>query len=69
MFMTQLESAVAGVVTKEMKVVAEKEHMDEDVLRSLVASGKVVIPLVTSNILVFRRRGLANALERKSMLI
>ena len=24
MFMTQLESAVAGVVTKEMKVVAEK---------------------------------------------
>ena len=25
MFMTQLESAVAGVVTKEMKVVAEKE--------------------------------------------
>ena len=42
--MTQLESAVAGVVTKEMKVVAEKERMDEDVLRSLVASGKVVIP-------------------------
>ena len=27
--MTQLESAVAGVVTKEMKVVAEKERMDE----------------------------------------
>ena len=44
MFMTQLESAVAGVVTKEMKVVAEKERMDEDVLRSLVAAGKVVIP-------------------------
>ena len=44
MFMTQLESAVAGVVTKEMKVVAEKERMDEEVLRSLVASGKVVIP-------------------------
>jgi len=42
--MTQLESAVAGVVTKEMKVVAEKERMDEEVLRSLVASGKVVIP-------------------------
>lgn len=44
MFMTQLESAVAGVVTKEMKVVAEKERMDEEVLRSLVAAGKVVIP-------------------------
>ena len=44
MFMTQLESAVAGVVTKEMKVVAEKERMDEEVLCSLVAAGKVVIP-------------------------
>lgn len=68
MFMTQLESAVAGVVTKEMKVVAEKERIDEDVLRSLVAAERLLF-LVTSNILVFRLRGLANALERKSMLI
>ena len=44
MFMTQLESAVAGIVTKEMSVVAEKERMDKEVLRSLVAEGKVVIP-------------------------
>lgn len=29
MFMTQLESAVAGIVTKEMSVVAEKERMDK----------------------------------------
>ena len=28
MFMTQLESAVMGIVTKEMCVVAEKEHPD-----------------------------------------
>lgn len=68
MFMTQLESAVAGVVTKEMKVVAEKERMDEEVLRSLVASGKVLF-LVTSNILAFRQRGLVSVLELKSMLI
>ena len=28
MFMTQLESAVAGIITKEMAIVAEKEHPD-----------------------------------------
>lgn len=44
MFMTQLESAVAGIVTKEMSVVAEKEWMDKEILRSLVVEGKVVIP-------------------------
>ena len=44
MFMTQLESAVAGIVTKEMSVVAEKERMDKEVLRSLIVEGKVVIP-------------------------
>lgn len=48
MFMTQLESAVAGIVTKEMCVVAEKERMDKEVLRSLVAEGKVVIPCNTN---------------------
>ena len=37
--MTQLESAVMGIVTKEICVVAEKEQMDKDVLRSLVAEG------------------------------
>ena len=41
MFMTQLESAVVGIVTKEMSVVAEKERMDKEELRSLVAEGKV----------------------------
>ena len=59
---------MAGVVTKEMKVVAEKERMDEEVLRSLWQQERLLF-LVTSNILVFRLRGLANALERKSMLI
>ena len=44
MFMTQLESAVAGVITNQMKAVAEKEQMDVDTLRELVAKGEVVIP-------------------------
>lgn len=39
MFMTQLESAVMGIVTKEMCVVAEKERMDKEVLHSLAAEG------------------------------
>lgn len=30
MFMTQLESAVTGIITKEMTIVAEKERMDAD---------------------------------------
>lgn len=28
--MTQLESAVTGIITKEMTIVAEKERMDAD---------------------------------------
>lgn len=30
MFMTQLESAVAGIITREMTIVAEKERMGVD---------------------------------------
>ena len=50
MFMTQLESAVAGIIIREMTIVAEKERMDVDVLRSLVTEGKVVIPCNTNKI-------------------
>lgn len=44
MFMIQLESAVVGIITKEMRSVVEKDQMDKEALRSLVAEGKVVIP-------------------------
>lgn len=44
MFMTQLESVVAGVITRKMTIVAEKERMDIEVLQFLVAEGKVIIP-------------------------
>ena len=44
MFYTQLEAAQKGFVTDAMKIVAEKEHMDEEELRALVALGQVVIP-------------------------
>lgn len=41
---TQMEAARKGIVTPEMQKVAEKEHVDVDLLRSQIAEGKVVIP-------------------------
>jgi phosphomethylpyrimidine synthase len=39
-----MDAAKKGIVTKEMEVVAEKEHIDVEALRKLIAEGKVVIP-------------------------
>ncbi len=43
-YMTQMEAARKGIVTKEMEVVAKKELMSVEELIPLIASGKVVIP-------------------------
>ena len=43
-YKTQMEAAKKGIITKEMKRVAEKEFMDVEKLRGLVAEGKVAIP-------------------------
>lgn len=43
-YTTQMDAARKGIVTKEMKIVAEKERMDEKRLMRLVAEGKVAIP-------------------------
>lgn len=43
--MTQLKQARAGVLTPEMKVVAETEQVDSAYLGDQVAAGKVVIPI------------------------
>lgn len=43
-YTTQMDAAKKGIITNEMKVVAEKEHMDVEQLRELIAEGKVVIP-------------------------
>lgn len=45
--MTQLEKARNNKITKEMKIVAEKENLDVDVLMKKIADGKVVIPAST----------------------
>ncbi|AFS77627.1 thiamine biosynthesis protein ThiC [Gottschalkia acidurici 9a] len=43
-YTTQMDAAKKGILTKEMKIVAEKEQMDLETLRELIAEGKVVIP-------------------------
>lgn len=41
---TQMEAAKKGIITKEMEAVAQKEHMEANKLRELVAIGQVAIP-------------------------
>ncbi|NDL67437.1 phosphomethylpyrimidine synthase ThiC [Anaerotalea alkaliphila] len=43
-YRTQMEAAKKGIATKEMKIVAEKENMDVEILRERVARGTVAIP-------------------------
>lgn len=41
---TQRESAISGIITKEMEIVAKKEYRSPEEIMELVASGKVAIP-------------------------
>ena len=43
-YKTQMEAAKKGIITPEMKTVAEKEYMEPEKLRELVACGQVAIP-------------------------
>ena len=43
-YTTQMDAARKGIVTQEIKTVAEKEKMDVNRLMQLVAEGKVAIP-------------------------
>lgn len=43
-YTTQMDAAKKGIVTKEMKIVAEKEHMSVEVLMEKMAKGHIVIP-------------------------
>lgn len=43
-YTTQMDAARKGIITPEMKVVAEKERMSAEELRALVAEGKAIIP-------------------------
>lgn len=43
-YATQMEAARRGIITAEMKKVAEKEYMEASQLRDLIAKGQVIIP-------------------------
>ena len=43
-YATQMEAAKKGIITPEMKIVAEKEYIDPEELRALVAKVEVAIP-------------------------
>ena len=43
-YTTQMDAARKGIVTPQIKTVAEKEHMPVEKLMELVAEGKVTEP-------------------------
>jgi phosphomethylpyrimidine synthase len=43
-YSTQMEAAKNGIITEQMKTVAEKEHIDAEIIRERVAKGSVCIP-------------------------
>ncbi|AYD39928.1 phosphomethylpyrimidine synthase ThiC [Clostridium fermenticellae] len=43
-YTTQMDAARKGIITDEIKTVAEKENMDVNELMKLIAEGKVVVP-------------------------
>src|SRR5512134_2373635 len=48
--MTQLESARKGIVTEEMRFVAEREDLEPELIRDEVARGRMVIPANTEHL-------------------
>jgi phosphomethylpyrimidine synthase len=44
MYTTQMDAAKKGIITKQMEIVARKENMDVEILRKLIAQGKIAIP-------------------------
>lgn len=43
-YTTQMDAARKNIITEEMKAVSEKEHMDVQKLKNLIAQGKIAIP-------------------------
>ena len=43
-YATQMEAAKKGIITPEMKIVAEKEYWDAEKIREKVAVGEICIP-------------------------
>ena len=43
-YKTQMHAARSGVITKEMRTVAQKENLPEETIRERVARGTICIP-------------------------
>jgi len=43
-YTTQMDAAKKGIITNEMKIVAKKEGIDEEIIRERLAKGRIVIP-------------------------
>lgn len=44
MYTTQMDAARKGITTKEMEIVSKKENIDINLLKELIAKGKIIIP-------------------------
>ncbi|CQR71868.1 Phosphomethylpyrimidine synthase [Sporomusa ovata DSM 2662] len=44
MYTTQMDAAKRGMITEQMRIVAQEENIDIELLRQLVAKGRVAIP-------------------------
>jgi len=61
--MTQLESALKGIITPEMEIVASKENRSGEYIREEIAKGRIVIPKnINHN---FSAVGIGNGLKTK----
>ena len=63
-YTTQMDAARKGIITEEMKIVAEKEKMDVNVLRELMAKGQVIIP-ANKNHKCLNPNGIGSSLRTK----
>ena len=63
-YTTQMDAARKGILTKEMKAVAQKEQFDEKELMKLVAEGKVAIP-ANKNHTCIEPNGIGSMLKTK----
>ena len=63
-YYTQMEAAKKGIITPEMKIVAEKEYISAEELRELVAKGEVCIPCNINHIMFENAGATAYRTER-----
>ena len=63
-YTTQMDAARKGVITPQIKAVAEKEHMPAEQLRTLIAEGKAAIPANKRHICL-RPEGIGSMLRTK----